>query len=429
MKVIIGHYHLNPGGVTKIIQSQLRGLADIADLEIIVTCDGQGLDNIKLPSNARFKTFSKLGYLPETGNEPVLFETIKEIMVFFKQTAEKSDIIHFHNIGLGKNVALTYAMYLLGKQGYNIINHAHDFPEDRPANAEYLKNGLQMLGVLNPSDVLYPDIDNYIFGVLNSHDFNRLLGFGVTEERVNLWCNPVAVPQISISLSKEEAKEKVEETLDLEKNKLLVAYPVRVIRRKNIGEYILMAAVFGDTANFIVTLPPLNPIEKEPYDQWVSFCKENSVNVVFEAGMKADFEHIMTGSDVCFTTSTMEGFGMVFVEPWLWGTPVAGREIAAVLPDLKAIGITYPLIYDRINVEWNNDTVDFPTLEMEDQMAVIKTLLKDGKASFIKNNKAVADFLSAKNISFENDNKTLIGKELSERQYGKKLYQIYTTLS
>jgi glycosyltransferase involved in cell wall biosynthesis len=430
MKIIIGHYHLNPGGVTKIIQSQLHGLANIEGLQIIVVCDGQGLDNITLPDNAVIMPFEKLGYMPDLGDGLSMFNTVKSILSFFKQIADKDDIIHFHNIGLGKNAALSYAMYLLAKHGHKLINHAHDFPEDRPANFKYLEEGLKMLGVEDIGTILYPNIKNYIFGVLNSFDRQRLLNIGLSEERVHLWPNPVSKPNIYSDLTKAEAKSKIEKALGLDTGKMLVSYPVRVIRRKNIGEYILLAAAFSDTANFIVTLPPLNPIEIEPYNKWVAFCKDNDINLIFEAGLKVEFEWVMKGADVCFTTSIMESFGMVFVEPWLWGTPVAGREIAAVLPDLKSLGIDYPLIYKKLEVEWKNKSVDFPVLEMEEQMTVIETVLEvGGKTSFIEKNKTVSDFFNAERVEFENDNKRIICKELSEQEYGKKLYKIYKTLS
>lgn len=429
MKIIIGHYHLNPGGVTKIIQSQLDGLSDIENLNITVVCDGQGIDNIKLPDNASIIPFEKLGYLPEVGSESEIQATVNDIMTFFEGMADEEDIIHFHNIGLGKNAAVSYAMYLLAKKGYKIVNHAHDFPEDRPANHKYLEDGLGKLGVEDIKKVLYPDIDNYHIGVLNSFDRNRVLGIGTPEERVHLWSNPVSEPNIKSDLTKAESKAKIEKSLNLDTGKMLVSYPVRVIRRKNIGEYILLAAAFAETANFIVTLPPLNPVEIEAYNKWVAFCKDNDINLIFDAGLKLEFEWVMKGSDVCFTTSIMEGFGMVFVEPWLWGTPVAGREISAVLPDLTSLGIDYPLIYEKLEVEWNNKSVDFPVLEMEEQMAYIKEILEGNKASFIEKNKAVAEFFDAERIEFENDNKNIISRELSEHQYGKKLYKVYKTLS
>ncbi len=429
MKVVIGHYHLNPGGVSKIIQSQLNGFSTIKGLEVLIVCDGQGLENVHLPANATFRTSDSLAYLPKVGSEAELFHTVKTLLRFFKALCNPEDIIHFHNIGLGKNAALTYAMLLLSKQGYKIVNHAHDFPEDRPANLKYLEDSFKMLGISEANEVLYPPMDNYAFGVLNSHDCKRLIDKGIPEKRIQLWPNPVSLPQISSDFSKAEAKAKVEEVLGLKKDKMLVAYPVRVIRRKNIGEYILLAAAFAETANFIVTLPPLNPVEVEMYEQWVKFCAKRAINIVFEAGLKLEFDLIMKGADVCFTTSVMEGFGMVFVEPWLWDTPVAGREISAVLPDMKKLGLEYPLIYKRINVEHKGENHDFASLKTAEQMTFIEAVLNGEKDCFFAENKMLADFFKKNTVSFKNNNKNIIRKELSERQYGKKLHQFYKTLS
>lgn len=427
MKIFIGHYHLNPGGVTKIIQSQLNGLAD-KDVELVVICDGQGLENISLPANATILPFKKLGYLPELGTAEELLQEVKAIHAFFVEQVDKTDIIHFHNIGLGKNAAVTYTMYQLASEGYTVVNHAHDFPEDRPVNYKYLKDGMKLLQVDDFKNILYPDFANYHFGVLNGFDKKRLLKAGIPVDRIELWPNPVSIPPES-ELSKQEAKQKLCNALHLEIHKMVVAYPVRVIRRKNIGEFILLAKVFGDKANFIVTLPPLNPVEIEPYKEWVQFCTVENIPVTFEAGLKAKFEWVMKGADVCFTTSIMEGFGMVFVEPWLWGTPVAGRKIPAVLPDLEAIGLKYPLIYDNVWVKHNGDWVDFPDLEMEEQMQLIRSLELKQIASFIQQNVSISSFFKGDTIQFENNNKQIITDDLSERRYGEKLYSTYKALS
>lgn len=430
MKIIIGHYHLNPGGVTKIIQSQLNALSHIKDLEIVLVCDGQGRQNIQLPANAHFKSHPSLAYLPLLEDPKAFSKVVADIYNFFSSIADTKDIIHFHNIGLGKNAALSYAMYLLAQKSYKIVNHAHDFPEDRPANAAYLKQSFALLGVDEPQSILYPlEMDNYHFGVLNSFDRQRLLDLGLPEERVQLWPNPVSIPNINPALSKSESKAKIEQALGLESGKMLVAYPVRVIRRKNIGEYILLAAAFAHKANFIVTLPPLNPVEIEAYQQWVAFCQENKIDLCFEAGLKLPFEWVMTGADVCFSTSIMEGFGMVFVEPWLWGTPVAGRQIPAVLPDLYHLGLSYPLMYDKVEVEWKNKWVDFPVLSMKEQMEAIKAILNSDKSVFLERNQELTHFFNADSVSFDNNNKAIIKKELSELEYGKRLHRLYKALS
>ncbi len=426
MKVIIGHYHLNPGGVTQIIQSQLNSLSN-KGLDLFVVSSGQGQENIKLPECAQFQPLSHLGYLPHYQSTEFLKAEVEHILRFFEALTDTNDIIHFHNIGLGKNVALTYVMYVLACKGYKIINHAHDFSEDRPVNLSYLQKGIQDLGAVF-SEVMYPNLDNYHFGVLNGFDQQRLLNLGVSEDKVHLWANPVRIPA-PIKLSKAEARQMVCEGLSLDTDKLLVTYPVRVIRRKNIGEYILFAKVFEKYANFIVTLPPQNPVEIEFYQKWRSFCKEQRISVVFEAGLKLDFPVVMTGSDVCFTTSIMEGFGMVFVEPWLWSTPVAGRSIPEVIPDLKQMGLRYPLLYSENRVKHHSEWIDFSTLAMEEQMEYIACLDSKQIEEYTQQNTAISSFFKRKSMQFDNNNKEIITNDLSERKYGDKLYSTYKALS
>lgn len=430
MKVIIGHYHLNPGGVTKIIQSQIAGLLELdIDIEIALVCDGQGFENVAAPDDIIRYTNQELGYLLQIPREKELRSLVKKIASYFSSLAEKTDIIHFHNIGLGKNVALTVAMYQLAKDGYNIINHAHDFPEDRPVNLQNLKDGIELLGYRNYKEILYPSFGNYRFGVLNTTDKTRLSGCGVSTDRISVWANPVSPPKIKSSTTSKEAKLTLEQDLQLEPGKKIIAYPVRVIRRKNIGEYILLASLFSDVAHWVVTLPPQNPVEVEVYKKWVDFCHGQKISIIFEAGLKTGFETVMKGADVCFTTSIMEGFGMVFVEPWLWGTPVAGREISAVLPDLTQLGIQFPFIYKKMVVEWNNQLIDFPSLNMKDQMDCIKYYFSGRKELFLKQNPKFMSFFKEDLTQNIEKNIEIITNDLSERKYGKQLYQIYSTLS
>ncbi len=83
-------------------------------------------------------------------------------------------ILHCHNPNLGKNPALTLAIYQLARQGFSIVNHCHDFPEDRPENMKRLNDMFDQSG-LSSREVLYPDLPGYHFAVLNTCDYNRVL--------------------------------------------------------------------------------------------------------------------------------------------------------------------------------------------------------------------------------------------------------------
>ncbi len=48
--------------------------------------------------------------------------------------------------------------------------------------------------------------------------------------------------------------------LGLDPEKKIITYPVRAIRRKNIGEFILLAVLFEGTCQFNITQAPKNPV-------------------------------------------------------------------------------------------------------------------------------------------------------------------------
>jgi hypothetical protein len=183
MKIAILHYHLNPGGVTRIIESQVRGLSKAnRNAEMIILC-GSSVSE------------SDFAEIPVIEDDCLLYEESGEVITRFTEKVAmiqsfiirhaKGFILHCHNPNLGKNPALTMAIYQLARQGFSIVNHCHDFPEDRPENMKRLKDMFDLSGY-SFREVLYPDLPGYHFAVLNTCDYNRVLENGVTPARVHL---------------------------------------------------------------------------------------------------------------------------------------------------------------------------------------------------------------------------------------------------
>ena len=220
---------------------------------------------------------------------------------------------------------------------------------------------------------------------------------------------------------------KICKQLNLDSDRVLVSYPVRVIRRKNIGEFILLAALFSEQANWLVTQPPKNPVEIVPYEEWKEFCKKENINLVFEAGVKTDFEELLYASDFCITTSTKEGFGMVYLEPWLFSTPVIGRDLPQITEDIKNSGIEFPLLYEEIKVDVNGQLLEFSSLSDIDQRACITEILnnREGKNKIMTENSFLEKLLNFKDERMIEKNKSIIRKEYSLQNYAKRLEKIY----
>jgi hypothetical protein len=50
------------------------------------------------------------------------------------------------------------------------------------------------------------------------------------------------------------------------------------------------------------------------------------------------------------TTSVGEGFGLAFLEPWLAGRPLRGRDLPPITADFRAAGVALPGLYERLDV-------------------------------------------------------------------------------
>lgn len=431
MDIAIFHYHLNPGGVTRIIESQVVSLKKaIPGVNLNVFAGVAGNKRFFDEQNVTLELFAPLNYLEnKVYSKEALQQLYRELYHYLKKRISAETILHVHNLNLGKNPVLTLVFHQLLHEGHQIINHAHDFSEDRPVNHGFMKKIIEHHFRKNLNQVMYPDANNYSIGVLNQFDFERVQNKGINKTHLFLWPNPVHVPTMELP-DRDLCRQKLLEVFDIAKNKKIVTYPVRVIRRKNIGELVLLALLFAD-CQFMVTLPPKNPVEIRYYEKWKEFCLQNQVPLIFEAGEKVAFADILTGSDFCITTSKQEGFGMAFLEPWLFGTPVIGRDIPSVTTDIMREGVKFPLLYNKINLDHQNSPGDFKDLGEEQQQEFIISLRKNQTAihAFKKQNPFLNGFPPKTEDGLIEHNRKVIEEKFSIEQYGERLYQAYKALS
>ena len=429
--IFILHYHLNPGGVTRIIESQARALRRLdPHCPVVVLTGGDDGGHMMLRDmGVRIEKNGLLNYLPQTTTPEQAKETLAAMHDFLSAKVGPGDILHAHNINLGKNPLLTLAVYRLAESGIAVVNHCHDFAEDRPANYRFLKRMLEPLARRPLEEILYPDLPRLVYVVLNSTDKQKLISYGVKANKVFHVPNPVGEPRGGIS--KEAAKALLQKSLGLHKSRMIITFPVRVIRRKNIGEFILLAHLFKSRSHWLVTQAPKNPVEIEHYLQWKEFCRKHSIAVHFEVGDRLDFETIMRGSDACISTSVQEGFGMAFMEPWSFGTPVIGRDIPSVTLDLKKMGVRLPMLYNELIVVFNGQSRDFAELSMEEQMSFIKSVIDTPAVAeqIIRLNPFLKTALEPPKIGLIAHNQEVLKKDFTIAAYGKRLFAIYDSIA
>jgi len=134
----------------------------------------------------------------------------------------------------------------------------------------------------------------------------------------------------------------------------MVLYPVRAIRRKNIGEAILLSLFFEPGQTLAITLPPNSPADIKSYEGWKTFVKNQDLNVEFDKGLNHDFETMVRSANSLITTSITEGFGFSFLEPWLFGKLLWGRELPDICKDFENKDIKLQHLYDKlfVPVDW-----------------------------------------------------------------------------
>lgn len=334
MNIVLLHFHLKPGGVTRVIEEQAAACRLLGFHYLILAGDNQAqLENVRILSQLDYDihrdSFPAGGDSPRPAEESLaLADAIQaESHKFF---GREPDIYHVHNPLLGKNDILLPALEILRDRAQSLILQIHDLAEDRRPQV-YLAQG-------------YPDRVHYAF--LNSRDHARFLRAGLPEDLAHILPNQVS--NLAQGREREKARQRNGDHASQSEAAYLL-YPVRAIPRKNIGEVLALSILFEELEVWI-TLPPNNPAHIPVYEGWKSLARETGAPIRFEAGLGRNFAEILTGSRAVLSTSVQEGFGFAFLEAWTLGIPVFGRDIPAVTRDFRAQGLDLSTLYPSLLV-------------------------------------------------------------------------------
>ena len=339
MRLAIVHYHLGKGGVTRVIANALAALGDSVE-KVVVLSSTEAEEDLK----ARVEVVPELAYCREASRERACALHAALGKAARRALGGPPDIWHIHNHSLGKNVNFPAAMHRLLSDGARFLLQIHDFAEDgRPGNyAAQWKPYAE--GVFQEYDrQLYPKAPQVAYAVLNGWNERILEQAGLDKD--TLFWLPNAV---TASLPDADPAPVT--------GKPLFLYPTRAIRRKNVGELLLLARTFPDF-RFATTLSPKNPEWAPVYEGWKDLVRELSLPVDLALGERAGmtFPGLVQAAKAMVTTSVGEGFGLAFLEPWLFGKPLCGRDLPAVTDDFRHNGIALPDLYR----EWPVDCRSF----------------------------------------------------------------------
>ncbi|MEN8108793.1 MAG: hypothetical protein ABFS22_12415 [Pseudomonadota bacterium] len=340
MRIAIVHYHLHPGGVTRVIEHAVTAL-HAQGFETVILSGEPLAEGTGLPGPVR--VLDSLGY--EAQRRAC---TPAELAAELIHTARDAlgaapDLWHIHNHCLGKNLALPGALAELSRGGQRLLLQIHDFPEDgRPAIyrrlLETVGNGDNVRLVAS----LYPQAGHIHYAVLNGRDYGIMARAGIPRNRLHSLPNPVRAA----------AEPDTARTSAPTGQQRLWLYPTRAIRRKNLGEFLLWSAMAEPEDRFATTLGPMNPAERPRYERWRRFAQSLQLPVSFEVGARpgASFPELLRSAHSLVTTSVAEGFGMAFLEPWLAGRSIAGRDLPEITHEFEDAGIELGHLYERLEV-------------------------------------------------------------------------------
>jgi glycosyltransferase involved in cell wall biosynthesis len=248
---------------------------------------------------------------------------------------EAADVIHVHNPLIQKNSLLLPALKILLDRGIKLFLQNHDMAEDfRPD--------------VYTGSIEYPE--NCHYGVINSRDYFYLHRAGLQAEGLHLIPNEVSP---------------VKAVPSPERTRYL--YPVRAIRRKNIGEALLLSVFIPPGRTVAFTLPPSEK-DVAQYRRWLAFAAELGLPLEFELGLNHSLPELLGGSVCALTTSVKEGFGFSFLEPWTAGRGLIGRRIDCVCRDFEDEGMRFDGLYSSLEIPSDYISIGSLRKKMEDAM-------------------------------------------------------------
>lgn len=338
MKIALVHYHARPGGVTQVLLHSAKALRQRG--WDVLTILGEPPTAEWPESAGAWSAVSGLGYRSEgePGDIPLLHRALQAEVI--RHWGQSPDLWLVHNACLAKNVVLCGVIERMAAEEVPVLLQIHDFAEDgRAANlAAARRYHASLSGGGDFSHWLHPSGAGLHRAVLTHRDLALLQRCGFAMDRLHWMPNAVSVipsgaecprdPQLSVS-------------------------PVRGVRRKNFGELCLLAQLGqAGGGRIVTTLAPVDPSSRRAYDFWVACAKRMRLPIEFgvvSSGVES-YPDLMRKAGRILTTSVSEGFGFAWLEPWLLGLTVAGRDLPDLTDDFRSFGWEFPQSYERINI-------------------------------------------------------------------------------
>ncbi len=407
MKLIIFHYHLQPGGVTGVITHMVKGINKFSDIvERTCVVAGSIPETTELPESAGPETMPTIGYItrerlaeyavpptegadggdptspesaptPPAAPGPIPRATDTQVAAgtatlarriageLIQRFGGKDTVWWVHNYHIGKNPAFTKAILDIAAAHPQqaIVLHIHDFPESgRYTNLRFLEKA----GITN----LYPQLPNITYVTINTRDRDILTRAGI--HSATYLPNPIdggdAAP--ASTRTPTTTRRRLAHTFGVEFARFnpedrLFLYPVRSIRRKNIFEAALITMLQDTPTSLIVSLPGTSHQEKKYSSMAEHAFLDGTIPGMFGIGTNLDraditFQDLQHAADAIISSSVQEGFGYQYMAPLQLGLPLIARQLDT-MTDVQPLFDNHPHTwYTSIRVPGSSPSLSGP---------------------------------------------------------------------
>jgi len=385
------------------------------------------------------------------------------------------DVVIMENLGIGIHPPLTYAFYQVIRdcnflaREKRFYYRTHDFVKERQRNFANLKkfHDSPTRNVPDWHEMVYPDFENLHYITINSSDIDRLMEHGISRKQIVYLPNSLGDNMLYDDNEYLNLPNRLVEDKGLDSEVKFLFYPVRCIRRKNVEEAIFLTCFFNCMSgrvyerrkelriegkyHLLVGLKPSSNDDRLYAETLIKFCEENHLPVTIgiedyvgsereydphdpEKIIKYNVGDAYRMADMVITTSILEGFGFVYIEPWCVGTAVIGRDLSLVTEDFNKAGMDLAHLYRVLIVE-DTDYKDLGS-DLGPQRGLMKRLEMIPRLNDLKffrkvqgrNEAAITNTLKLFNRDLRqniiNRNQKVVLDTYSQERVAKELYQI-----
>lgn len=349
-ELVVIHYHFRAGGVRRVIERLLPELA--GHFENVTLLAGEAPEPawaealLKKIPGAKFAIHPALGYLAGSFGPDLLRREIRRALQLH---IGADSLVWAHNLALGRNILLADEVAALSAAtGARLLSHHHDFwcdhrwarwPEMRACGFRSLEQVARAVFAAGARAV---------HAGINSADVRHLAkSLPGTAWLPNPMDGAVRPTDARVRAAKNWLSHQLGDGAPA------WVFPARFLRRKNFAEAALLTGWLCP-GGWLVSTGGVSSDGEAGYARRLVEAAGRGMwraqfGVLSQAGAPSVFE-LMAAADALVMTSVQEGFGFPYLEGAGLGRPLVARCLPQIQPDLDALGLRLPGLYDEVMI-------------------------------------------------------------------------------